>query len=624
MPTFAARGEGIDSPSTIFDRLRAGAARGADNMTGKDEDRGTEDEAIAALGKVMGTPAQQWQDGWADWLGALSPPAGDAGTPGPAAAPAVNLDPASMLEAQMELWRDFQTLWASTTARMMGRDAAPVIEPESGDSRFREAEWSDNPVFDFLKQSYLLNARWLRRSLAGIEGLDQDGADKLDFIGRQIVDAFSPANFPLTNPVVLREMRESKGESLMRGMRQLAEDLKDTEHGLRPKQTDMDAFEVGVNVATSPGAVVCQNPLMQLIQYEPATETVYRKPLLIVPPWINKFYILDLRPENSFIRWAAARGYTVFVISWVNPDESHASISFDDYLRDGILAALDAIERATGERQSTAVGYCIGGTLLAAALAYMDAVGDQRIGAATFFAAQVDFEDAGELRIFTDEARLDALETKVREKGYLDAADMAGTFNALRANDLIWHFVINNYLLGKEPPAFDLLFWNADSTHFPAQLLVDYLRNMYQRNNLARPGGFELLGEKIDLGRIAIPTYIQASKDDHIAPAASVFKLTGLLGGRKRFVLAGSGHIAGVVNPPEKKKYQHWLVENDAVHDDFETWFADAVEHPGSWWPDWHRWLSRRSGKKIPARKPGDGELAAIEAAPGSYVKRRS
>ena len=593
-------------------------------MTGKDKEPDTETDPVAALGEALGAAAQQWQEGWSEWVATLSPP-GDANAPGKApAAPEINVDPGTMLEAQMELWHDFQSLWAATTARMMGRDAAAVIEPEAGDNRFRDAEWSDNPIFDFLKQSYLLNARWLRRSLAGVEGLDRGSADKLDFIGRQIVDAFSPANFALTNPVVLREMQETRGESLMRGLRRLAEDIEDSEHGLRPKQTDMDAFEVGGNIATSPGAVVRQTAVMQLIQYEPATETVYRKPLLIVPPWINKFYILDLRPDNSFIRWAVERGYTVFVISWVNPDESHAALSFDDYLRDGVLSALDAIERATGERRTTAIGYCIGGTLLAAALAYMDAVGDKRIGAATFFAAQADFEDAGELRIFTDEAHMDALETEVREKGYLDAANMAGTFNALRANDLIWYFVINNYLLGKEPPAFDLLYWNADSTHFPAQLFVDYLRNMYQRNNLARPGGFELLGEKIDLGRIGIPTYIQASKEDHIAPAGSVFKLTRLFGGKKRFVLAGSGHIAGVINPPEKKKYQHWLVENGAAYEDFESWFADAEEHPGSWWPDWHRWLSRRSGKKVPARGPGDGELPVIEPAPGSYVKRRS
>ncbi len=592
-------------------------------MTQKDQDGGAADDPVAALGEAMGAAAQQWQESWSDWLGALSAAAKDDAKPD-LAPTAVNLDPAAMLEAQMELWRDFQALWASTTARMMGGQAEPVIAPEKGDNRFRDAEWSDNPVFDFLKQSYLLNARWLRRSLAGVEGLDRGEAEKLDFIGRQIVDAFSPANFALTNPVVLREMRETRGESLMRGMRQLAEDLKDSERGLRPRQTDMDAFEVGGNIATAPGAVVFQNRLIQLIQYEPATETVYRKPLLIVPPWINKFYILDLRPDNSFIRWAAARGYTVFVISWVNPDESHASLRFDDYLRDGILAALDAIERATGERQTTAIGYCIGGTLLAAALAYMDAVGDKRIGAATFFAAQVDFEDAGELRLFTDESHMEAMEAKVREKGYLDAADMAGTFNALRANDLIWHFVINNYLLGKEPPAFDLLFWNADSTNFPAELFVEYMHNMYQHNNLARPGGFELMGEKIDLGRIAVPTYIQASKEDHIAPAASVFKLTRLFGGQKRFVLAGSGHIAGVVNPPEKKKYQHWLAKDGAGHGDFESWFAAAEEHPGSWWPDWHRWQSRRSGKKTPARRPGEGGLAAIEPAPGSYVKRRS
>ncbi len=583
-----------------------------------DEKTPKAEEWLAGFGEALGKSAQDWRQGWADWLNAVS------GSGQDAPPRAVSFDPAKVLEAQIELWRDFQALSLGATARLMGQEARPIIAPESGDFRFKDAEWSDNPVFDFLKQSYLLNARWLRRTLAGVEGLDKRGADTLDFFGRQIVDAFSPANFPLTNPAVMREMRETKGESLIRGFRQFAEDLQDAGRGPRPSQVDMDAFEVGGNIAASPGAVILQTPIMQLLQYQPATETVYKKPLLIVPPWINKFYILDLRPDNSFIRWAAAQGYTVFLISWVNPDESHAELGFDDYVREGIFGALEAVEKATGERQVTAIGYCIGGTLLAATLGYMAATGDDRISAATFFAAQVDFEDAGDLLVFTDEAHMEPLERQVREKGYLEGAKMAAAFNALRANDLIWYFVINNYLMGKEPPAFDLLYWNADATNFPARMFIDYLRNMYQRNNLARPGGFELLGRGVDLGAVTVPAYIQASREDHIAPAGSVYKATRLLGGPKRFVLAGSGHIAGVINPPEKNKYRHWLAEDGALPADFETWRDGAVEHPGSWWPDWHRWLSRRSGRKVPARIPGDGALPVLEPAPGTYVMKRA
>ncbi len=580
------------------------------------------DEHLAAFGEALGESARDWQRRWARWLEGPAEAENDGHTG--ALPPRARIEPAKLLEAQTELWHDFQALWLATTTRLMGAERPPVIVPEAGDHRFADAEWTDNPIFDFLKQSYLLNVRWLRRTLAELEGLDKREADTLHFVGRQLVDAFSPANFALTNPAVMREMRQTGGESLIRGIGRLAEDLRDTGHGLRPRQGDMDAFEVGGNIAVSPGAVVFQTPIMQLLQYRPATETVYRKPLLIVPPWINKFYILDLRPDNSFIRWVTERGYTVFVISWVNPDESHAALGFDDYVREGIFAALDAIEKATGENRVTAIGYCIGGTLLAATLAVMAARDDRRIAAATFFAAQVDFADAGELLVFTDQAHMAPIEHQVREKGYLDGANMAATFNALRANDLIWHFVINNYLMGKDPPAFDLLYWNADSTNFPGRLCIDYVHNMYQKNNLARPGNFELLGQGVALGAVNVPAYIQASRDDHIAPAASAYKLTGLLGGPKRFVLAGSGHIAGVINPPAKKKYQHWLAEDEAFPADFAAWCDSAVEHPGSWWPDWHRWLSRRSGRKVPARIPGDGGLAALEPAPGSYVMKRA
>ena len=586
--------------------------------------------AFSAFAESIGEAAAQWQGSWPelfagqtrDQNGATPPQSNFADLAQHAAN--LKIDPAKAMEAQAELLRDFQTLWMNTTARLTGGDAEPVIEPEPGDDRFKDEAWRENPVFDFLKQSYLINARWLRRTLLNVEGLDDGAAHKLEFFGRQIVDAMAPTNFAMTNPQVLREIADSKGESIMRGLQKLAEDAKDGRDGFRPRHTDMTAFTVGQDLATSPGDVIFQTPVMQLIQYAPTTDEVYTKPLLIVPPWINKFYILDLRPDNSFIKWAVGKGYTVFVVSWANPDESFRDKSFDDYVTDGIFAALDAIEQATGEQQVTAIGYCIGGTLLSATLAYMDAVNDDRITAATFFAAQVDFEDAGDLKVFTDAGQVDRLESQVQEIGYLDAESMAATFNSLRANDLIWYFVINNYLMGKEPPVFDLLFWNADSTRFPAALLMDYLRKMYQQNALSTPGRFELLGTPIDLGKIKIPTYIQASKEDHIAPANSVFKMTKLFGGRNKFMLAGSGHIAGVINPPEKKKYEYWLNTGRKNYDTVDAWLEDATEHPGSWWGDWHKWLSRKSGPKVPARNPGDGKLKPIEPAPGSYVKVRS
>ena len=594
---------------------------------------GNENESTNQYGEIaeaLGKATSQFQQGWTDWMTSFTENRDDTFVPTSGLAelaknlPQNPLDPAKVMESQLELWRDYQALWLNTTSRLMGQEATSIIEPEKGDYRFKDEEWSDNPVFDFLKQSYLLNARWLRQVISEMDGLDDETALKIDFFGRMLVDAMSPTNFPLTNPQVLREMTETKGESLVRGMQNMTADMQDGRDGLRPRHTDMSSFEIGKDLATAVGSVVHQTPLIQLIQYAPKTKQVYKKPLLIVPPWINKFYILDLKPENSFIRWATEQGYTVFVVSWVNPDKSLADKSFDDYVEEGIFAALDGIEKATGERQVTAIGYCIGGTLLAATLAQMAVNNDDRITAATFFASQVDFEDAGDLRVFTDEAQVNKLESQVREQGFLDGPQMAGTFNALRSNDLIWYFVINNYLLGKEPPVFDLLYWNADSTRFPAQLLMDYLRTMYQRNALAQKGQFSLLGTPIDLGEIKIPTYIQASREDHIAPAESVFKMNHLLGGQKRFVLAGSGHIAGVINPPEKEKYQYWLNTKRKKFDTVDAWMEEAVEHPGSWWPDWDRWLSAKSGAKVPARNPGDGDAKIIEPAPGSYVMERS
>ena len=533
-------------------------------------------------------------------------------------------DPNRLVQAQMELWQQYLKLWEVTTQRMMGQKVEPLAEPAKGDKRFNDPAWKDEVVFDYLKQSYLLTARWLQGTVKEVEGVDEKTAKKVDFYTRQFIDAVSPSNFALTNPQVVKATVESKGENLLKGLQNLLGDLERGKGKLAIRQTDMDAFKVGKNVATSPGKVVFQNELIQLIQYAPATAEVYTVPLLIVPPWINKFYILDLKPENSFIKWATEQGYTVFVISWVNPDERLSKLVFEDYMRLGPLVALDAIEQATGQRQVSAIGYCIGGTLMAATLSYMAARGDDRIAACTFFTAQVDFSEPGELGVFIDEDQLAGIEEMMSKKGYLEGSEMATTFNLLRANDLIWSFVVNNYLLGKDPFPFDLLFWNADATRMPAAMHSYYLRNMYQNNLLNRPGGIVIDNVPIDLRKITIPVYIQAGKEDHIAPARSVYKATQIYSGPIRFMLAGSGHIAGVVNPPRAKKYQHWLNETAKNPPTLAEWQAGAKEFPGSWWNDWDKWLSEKSGPKVPARVPGEGTLPAIEDAPGSYVQVRS
>ncbi len=533
-------------------------------------------------------------------------------------------DPNRLVQAQVELWQQYMKLWQVTAQRMMGQPVEPVAEPARGDKRFNDPAWKDEVVFDYLKQSYLLTARWLQGTIKEVEGVDDKTARKVDFYTRQFIDAMSPSNFAMTNPQVVKATVESKGENLLKGLQNLLGDLERGKGRLAIRQTDMDAFKVGGNVATSPGKVVYQNDIIQLIQYAPATEEVYEVPLLIVPPWINKFYILDLKPENSFIKWATEQGYTVFVVSWVNPDERLAQMSFEDYMNQGPLAALDAIEKATGQRKASAIGYCIGGTLMAATLAYMAARNDDRIVACTFFTAQVDFSEPGELGVFIDEDQLASVEEMMGKKGYLEGSEMATTFNMLRANDLIWSFVVNNYLMGKDPFPFDLLYWNADATRMPAAMHSYYLRNMYQKNMLSQPGGIVLGNVPIDLRNIRIPVYIQAGKEDHIAPARSVYKATQLFSGPVRFMLAGSGHIAGVVNPPRNKKYQHWLNETEKNPPTLAEWQAGAKEFPGSWWHDWDKWLSALSGPRVPARVPGTAGLPAIEDAPGSYVKVRS
>ena len=527
-------------------------------------------------------------------------------------------DPAKMVQAQIGFWQDYMTLWQNTTRRMWGGENEPVIEADPKDRRFKDEAWKESEVFDFIKQSYLLSARYMNDVVTHVDGLDPKTAQKVDFYSRQFVDAMSPSNFLMTNPEVLRKTAESGGENLLRGLNNLLADLERGKGKLSIKMTDTDAFKMGENIASSPGKVVFQNELMQLIQYSPSTETVLKRPLLIGPPWINKFYILDLRPKNSLVRWAVAQGHTVFMISWVNPDERLSEKTFEDYMSEGYLAALDAIEQATGEREINAIGYCLGGTLLASTLAWMAVSGDDRIKSATFLVTMTDFQEAGELGVFIDEEQLRALEEKMEKRGYLEGSEMATTFNMLRANDLIWSFVVSNYLLGNESFPFDLLYWNSDSTRMPAAMHSFYLRRMYQQNLLCKPNGIELADRPIDLGRIKVPAYFLSTREDHIAPWKSTYRGTQLLGGQNRFVLAASGHIAGVVNPPEGGKYSHWI--NNALPPDPETWLAGATEIAGSWWPDWQRWVTALDDTHVPARMPGSGKLPALEDAPGSYV----
>ncbi|NGM23437.1 class I poly(R)-hydroxyalkanoic acid synthase [Roseomonas stagni] len=527
-------------------------------------------------------------------------------------------NPARLMQAQIGFWQDYLTLWQNTARRMMGDPVAPVIEEPKGDRRFKDEAWRENEVFDFIRQSYLLSARFFTNVVQGAEGLDHKTAQKVDFYTRQFVDAMSPSNFLMTNPEVLRRTAETGGENLLKGLSNLLSDLERGKGNLRIRMTDDTKFKVGENIAVTPGKVIYRNDLMELIQYAPTTETVLKRPLLILPPWINKFYILDLRPKNSFIRWATEQGHTVFVASWVNPDEHLSEKGFEDYMREGPYAALDAIEQATGEKSVNAIGYCLGGTLLACTLAHMAARKDTRIKSATYFVTMTDFEEAGELGVFIDEEQLQGLEEKMQKKGFLEGREMATTFNMLRANDLIWSFVVNNYLMGQEPFPFDLLYWNDDSTRMPAKMHSFYLRRMYQQNDLVKPGGIELDGVALDLRKIKVPTYMISTREDHIAPWKSTYRGTQIYGGKTRFVLAASGHIAGVVNPPDSGKYSHWV--NESLPPDPEEWFKGATELSGSWWPDWQRWVTAQDRTMVPARVPGDGALTPLADAPGTYV----
>jgi polyhydroxyalkanoate synthase len=525
--------------------------------------------------------------------------------------------PARLMQAQMGLWQDYMALWQNTTRRIMGMESAPIIQADPRDRRFKDGAWQDNEIFDFIKQSYLLSARFVQEVVKDVDGMDPKVAQKVDFYSRQFVDALSPSNFVMTNPEVLRKTVETGGENLLKGLTNLLADLERGRGQLRIRMTDTEAFKLGENIATTPGKVVWQTPLMQLIQYAPTTDTVLKRPLVIIPPWINKFYILDLRPKNSFVRWAVEQGHTVFMVSWVNPDEELAGKDFGDYMEEGILAALDAIEKITGEKAINAIGYCLGGTLLASTLAWTAVKKDRRIRSATFLVTLLDFAEAGELGVFIDEQQIQALEEKMNKRGYLEGAEMAQTFNMLRANDLIWSFVVNNYLLGNEPFPFDLLYWNSDSTRMPAAMHSFYLRNMYQRNLLREPGGITLKDVPIDLSLVNLPIYMLAAREDHITPWKSTYRGLQTMKGTKRFVLAASGHIAGVVNSPESGKYSHWVA--NSVPPEPDEWEAAAAEMAGSWWPDWQRWVSRLAPETVPARIPGE-TIPAIEDAPGTYV----
>ncbi|HYJ19727.1 MAG TPA: class I poly(R)-hydroxyalkanoic acid synthase [Burkholderiales bacterium] len=530
-------------------------------------------------------------------------------------------DPLKLAEASMRMWHDYFVLWQSTMRKVAGEATSPVAEPAKADNRFRSELWQSNLLFDYIKQSYLIASQNIQNTVAEVDGLDAQTARKVKFFTRQYIDALAPTNFVMTNPEVLKTTIESGGKNLLDGLNHLLQDL-DRGHGkLAISMTDYKAFKLGENVATTPGKVVFQNDLMQLIQYLPTTEKVQRLPLLIVPPWINKYYILDLRQKNSFIRFALDQGITVFVVSWVNPDRKLSHKTFDDYMLEGPVAALGAMEQATGAKDFNLIGYCLGGTLSAAMLAWMAEKEDARVKSVTFFTTLIDFSEPGELGVFVDEDSVSSLEKKMTERGYLEGAEMATTFNMLRANDLIWSFVVNNYLLGKEPFPFDLLYWNSDATRMPAKMHTFYLRNMYIRNGLREPGCVSLAGVPIDLSKVKIPAYFISTVEDHIAPWKTTYLGAQLLTGPVRFVLGGSGHIAGIVNPPAANKYWFWT--NDKLRDSADEWLATAQKNEGSWWTDWARWIAERGGEQVPARQPGAGGLKVIEDAPGSYAKLR-
>jgi polyhydroxyalkanoate synthase len=531
-------------------------------------------------------------------------------------------NPYQLAQSQMNMMWDYFSLWQHSTLKMMGLPLAPVAAPEKTDKRFKDEDWEQHFLFDFMKQSYLIAARHIHDTVSGVEGLDQHTQDKVNFFTRQYIDALSPSNFALTNPEVFRETVKSHGQNLVKGLKNLLEDIEKGDGQLRISMTDTTAFELGKNVATTPGKVVFENELFQLIHYAPTTGEQHKRPLLIVPPWINKYYILDLREKNSFVKWATDQGYSTFIMSWVNPDGELAHKTFEDYVLEGAMVAVDVVEKITGEKEINTAGYCLGGSLLATTLAYMAVKKDKRVASATFFTTMIDFSFPGELGVFIDEEAIQGLEKRMAEKGYLEGTEMAGTFNMMRANDLIWSFVVNNYLMGKDPFPFDLLYWNSDSTRMPFAMHSFYLRNMYLHNRLKDPGGITIGGVPIDMRKIKTPSYFISTIEDHIAPWQSTYLGARLFSGPVKFVLGGSGHIAGIVNPPAANKYGYWI--NTKLPESADDFLAGATQHAGSWWTDWHGWVQGLAdGEMVPARQPGKGPYKAIEDAPGRYVKLR-
>lgn len=529
----------------------------------------------------------------------------------------ISEDPQHLVKLQAQYWNNWLHICQETMLKFLGEPSQTVIKPEEKDRRFRAPEWQENALFDFIKQSYLLTCKTMHDAIAQTRGLKETDKHKLEFYTQLYANALSPSNFVLTNPEVLKETISTGGENLVKGMQNLLEDLERGKGELAISTTRYEMFKLGENLATTPGKVVYQNDLMQLIQYEPTTKDVYRKPLLIVPPWINKYYILDLKPENSFIKWAVAQGFTVFTISWVNPDRKLSQKRFEDYMEEGVLSALGQIETITGEPSTNVIGYCLGGTLLSITLAYLTAKKmAHRVNCATFFTTLIDFEHAGDMKLFMDDAQLDLLDKTMAETGLLEGKHLQKTFSLLRANDMIWSFVINNYLMGREPFPFDLLYWNDDATNMPAAMHSFYLRKMYRDNQLCKPAGIRMNDVPVDVSTIQTPAFFLSTREDHIAPWRATYAGAKLFGGDTKFTLAASGHTAGVVNHPDRNKYCYWSY--DKIPDHANDWLKNAKEHEGSWWPYWKKWVARHSGDMVPARKIGK----SIEPAPGSYVKK--
>ncbi len=528
-------------------------------------------------------------------------------------------DPAKIARQQTDLWTQGLAIWQ----RALGGEApaTELSEKADRDKRFAAAQWRDNPLFDMIRQSYLLVSERLLGSVDSLEGVDPRQREKLRFVTRNFVDAMSPSNFAATNPLVLERAMETKGESLLKGLEHMLDDVSKGQL----THTDPEAFEVGRNIAVTPGKVVKRTPLYELIQYSPTTDEVHETPLIVFPPWINRFYILDLNPKKSFIRWAVEQGLTVFVVSWKSADESLAETTLDDYVLRGQVDAIDTVRGLLGVESVHAIGYCVAGTTLAATLALLEARGEaDKVASATFFTAQIDFSEAGDLNLFVADETLQLIDQVSADKGFLDGRYMAATFNMLRGRDLIWNYVTNNYLMGEDYVPFDLLHWNSDTTNLPSKWHQAYLKDFYRDNKLVQAGALVVDGTPIEIHKVRTPAYVQAGREDHIAPAASVWKITHYFQGPMRFVLAGSGHIAGVVNPPEAQKYQYWT--NEGKPASLDEFVAGATEHKGSWWPDWAKWIGALSERKVPAkgaRVPGKGKLKAIEDAPGSYVKAR-